>query len=87
VTVDLFVDGRSVDSGAGAAVLGHPAEAVAWLANTLATVGTSLEPGHLILPGSMTSAPFVTAGQKIEAIFSTLGTVSATFVPGSADAE
>ncbi len=87
VTVALFVDGACVDSGAGAAVLGHPAEAVAWLANSLATFGTSLEPGHLILPGSMTSAPFVTAGQKVEAVFSTLGAVSATFVPGSTEAE
>jgi len=80
VTVDLFIDGQAIDSGAGEVVLGHPAEAVAWLANTLATFGAALEPGHLILPGAMTSAPFVTAGQKVEAVFSTLGPVSATFV-------
>lgn len=82
VTVDLFIDGQATASGAGDAVLGHPAEAVAWLVNTLATFGAALEPGHLILPGAMTTAPFVTAGQKVEAVFSTLGRVSATFVPG-----
>lgn len=83
VTVDLFIDGSEVDSGSGAAVLGHPAEAVAWLANTLATFGNALAPGHLILPGAMTSAPFLSAGQQVEAVFSTLGPVTATFVPGA----
>jgi 2-keto-4-pentenoate hydratase len=50
----------------GGAVVGHE-------------VGTILEPGHLVLPGAMTTAPFVAVGQKIEARFSTLGSVSVTF--------
>ena len=80
VIADLFVDGAQVASGSGRDVLGHPAAAVAWLANTLATFGTALEPGRLVLPGAMTTAPFVSAGQKIEARFSALGPVSVTFV-------
>ncbi|WP_328869158.1 fumarylacetoacetate hydrolase family protein [Streptomyces sp. NBC_00287] len=80
VVVDLVVDGERVDSGSGREVLGHPAAAVAWLANTLAEFGTSLEPGQVILPGAMTTAPFVTAGQKVEARFSVLGPVLVTFV-------
>ncbi|WP_371542949.1 fumarylacetoacetate hydrolase family protein [Streptomyces sp. NBC_00554] len=80
VTVDLTVDGEHVAAGSGSEVLGHPAAAVAWLANTLAAFGTALEPGHLVLPGAMTTAPFVHAGQKIEARFSGLGPVSVTFV-------
>ncbi|MEE1765194.1 2-keto-4-pentenoate hydratase [Streptomyces sp. SP18BB07] len=79
VTVDLLVDGERVASGSGREVLGHPAAAVAWLANTLATFGTALEPGHVVLPGAMITAPFVSAGQKIEARFSALGPVSVTF--------
>ena len=80
VTVDLLVDDACVASGSGREVLSHPAAAVAWLANTIAAFGTTLAPGHLVLPGAMTEAPFVTAGQRAEARFSDLGTVSASFV-------
>ncbi|WP_369254854.1 2-keto-4-pentenoate hydratase [Streptomyces sp. R35] len=80
VAVDLLVDGERVASGSGREVLGHPAATVAWLANTLAAFGTALEPGQLVLPGAMTTAPFVSAGQKIEARFGALGPVSVTFV-------
>ncbi|WP_326595863.1 2-keto-4-pentenoate hydratase [Streptomyces sp. NBC_01803] len=79
IVVDLLLDGARVAAGSGAAVLGHPAAAVAWLANTLGSFGTALAPGHLVLPGAMTTAPFVTAGQRIEARFSALGPVSLTF--------
>ncbi|WSP87152.1 hypothetical protein OG289_03315 [Streptomyces sp. NBC_01235] len=57
-------------------VLGHPAAAVTWPANTLAAFGTALEPGHLILPGMMTGAPFVDAGQQVETRLGGLGSVS-----------
>ncbi|ULR48542.1 2-keto-4-pentenoate hydratase [Streptomyces deccanensis] len=80
VTVDLLVDGACVASGRGREVLGHPAAAVAWLANTLAAFSTSLAPGEIVLPGAMTEAPFVTAGQGVEARFSGLRPVSASFV-------
>ncbi|GGN57833.1 2-keto-4-pentenoate hydratase [Streptomyces albiflavescens] len=80
VTADLLVDGEQVASGSGYEVLGHPAAAVAWLANTLADFDTALDPGHLVLPGALTTAPFVRAGQQIEARFSTLGPVAVTFV-------
>ncbi|MGN9760039.1 2-keto-4-pentenoate hydratase [Streptomyces sp. SD31] len=80
VTVDLVIDGEPVASGGGKEVLGHPAAAVAWLANTLAAFGTALEPGHLVLPGAMTTAPFVSAGRRTEARFGCLGAVSVTFV-------
>ncbi|MFE1880223.1 2-keto-4-pentenoate hydratase [Streptomyces diastatochromogenes] len=80
VTVDLLLDGERLATGSGREVLGHPAAAVAWLANTLAGFGTALEPGQLILPGAMTTAPFVSAGHTVEARFSGLGPVSVTFV-------
>ncbi|MEU1799731.1 fumarylacetoacetate hydrolase family protein [Streptomyces sp. NPDC019937] len=79
VLVDLVVDGERVASGSGGEVLGHPAAAVAWLANTLADFGTALRSGHLVLPGTMTGAPFVSAGRRIEARFGGLGPVSVTF--------
>ncbi|MGX1566202.1 2-keto-4-pentenoate hydratase [Streptomyces sp. NPDC055506] len=80
VLVDLLVDGERVASGSGREVLGHPAAAVAWLADTLSAFDITLEPGHVVLPGAMTTAPFVTAGQKVEARFSGLGPVSVSFV-------
>ncbi|MGW2051712.1 2-keto-4-pentenoate hydratase [Streptomyces sp. NPDC001858] len=80
VTAELLIDDLSVAVGTGKEVLGHPAAAVAWLAGALAAFGTGLEPGHLVLPGTMTGAPFVTAGSRVEARFSGLGSVSVTFV-------
>ncbi|WP_432087928.1 2-keto-4-pentenoate hydratase [Streptomyces sp. bgisy095] len=80
VNVDLLVDGSRVATGSGREVLGHPAAAVAWLANALAAHGRGLDPGHVILPGAMTTAPLIGAGQKAEARFGALGSVSVSFV-------
>jgi 2-keto-4-pentenoate hydratase len=54
-TVGMLINksGSRVAEGMGAASLGHPAEAVAWLANKLASFGTSLEPGDIVLSGSL----------------------------------
>jgi 2-keto-4-pentenoate hydratase len=75
----LYRNGEVVESGAGAAVLGHPAASVAWLVNKLHGFGTALEPGHVILPGSCTRAVDVHPGDEIVAEFATLGTVTARF--------
>jgi 2-oxo-3-hexenedioate decarboxylase/2-keto-4-pentenoate hydratase len=79
ISAELFLDGESAGSGTGAAVLGHPAAAVAWLANALAGFGVELRAGHLVLPGSMSVAPFVRAGQRAEARFDVLGSVAVSF--------
>ena len=48
-----------VQTGAGAAVMGHPARAVAWLANKLSSLGTPLRAGHIVLSGAVSAAvPF-----------------------------
>ncbi|WP_158893926.1 2-keto-4-pentenoate hydratase [Amycolatopsis anabasis] len=72
----LEVDGAVVDSATGAAVLGHPAEALALAANLLAERGLALEPGWLVLTGGMTDAVEVTPGSRVAAHFSTLGDVT-----------
>ena len=79
VSAELVLDGEVVTIGTGADVLGHPAEAVAWLANTLASLGTHLEAGHVVLPGSCTRAIDVHAGSHIEGRFTGLGSVSLAF--------
>jgi 2-keto-4-pentenoate hydratase len=77
--VTLFRNGEPVGTGDGAAVLGHPAQAVAWLANTLASFDQSLQAGQIILPGAMCASVFAEAGQTFEARFTHLGSVSVRF--------
>jgi len=75
----LARNGRIVDTGAGGAVLGHPLNALVWLANTVAGHGVTLRAGDVVLPGSITASVPVTPGQTITATFAGLGTVTACF--------
>jgi 2-oxo-3-hexenedioate decarboxylase len=72
----LQVDGTVVDSATGAAVQGHPAQALALAANALAERGLALEAGWIVLTGGMTDAVFVEPGQQIVAEFTNLGSVT-----------
>ncbi len=72
-------NGRIIDTAAGAAVLGHPAMAVAWLANRLAEYDISLKPGEIILSGALAKAVPFQNGDNFTATFSQLGSVSAAF--------
>lgn len=72
-------NGQVLNTGAGAEVLGHPAAAVAWLANKLAEYGQSLCPGDIILSGALTAASVIAAGDVFNASFSTIGSVKALF--------
>ena len=76
-------NGETVATGAGAAALGDPVGAVAWLANTLAPFGVVLEPGHFIMTGSLHAAFEVEPGDYVQADFDRLGSVSMTFKGGS----
>jgi 2-keto-4-pentenoate hydratase len=76
----LAKNGQVVNSGAGVAVWGHPAAAVAWLANKLAAFDVALEPGEIVLSGAVTAAVNVEAGDVVEAHFDRLGSVSVRFV-------
>ncbi|WP_425304649.1 2-keto-4-pentenoate hydratase [Amycolatopsis vancoresmycina] len=74
----LEVDGQIVDTATGAAVQGHPAEALALAANTLAARGLALEPGWLVLTGGMTDAVPLHRASRIAAHFSHLGSLTLT---------
>lgn len=78
--VELAEDGSELHRGDGAAVLGHPAAAVAWLADVLAGYGQHLPAGSLVLSGSMTRAVPAVRGRSYRAAFTSLGTVSCRFV-------
>ncbi|MFL5591756.1 MAG: 2-keto-4-pentenoate hydratase [Ktedonobacteraceae bacterium] len=79
VHVTMTRDGEEVGSGTGAAVLGHPAAAVAWLANKLTEFGTSLEAGQLVLPGAMCAAVPIGQGDTFRAAFDRLGDIAISF--------
>lgn len=68
------------ESGVAAAVLGHPAMGVAWLANKLAQHGDRLEAGEIVLAGSFTRPMWVERGDTIVADYHELGALSCRFV-------
>lgn len=76
----LEKNGQIVSLGAGAAVLGHPAAAVAMLANHLGARGQEIPAGTLILSGGVTEAVAVEAGDHVCLRVQGLGSVSMRFV-------
>ncbi|WP_003542207.1 2-keto-4-pentenoate hydratase [Desulfotomaculum nigrificans] len=76
----LEKNGEMVNNGAGAAVWGHPAAAVAWLANKLAAYDIALEPGEIILSGAITAAVDANAGDVFTVSFHSLGTLNLKFI-------
>lgn len=72
-------NGETTGTGAGAAALGNPVKAVAWLANTLAPFGVTLEPGHFVMTGALHAAFPVAPGDVVRADFDRLGPVTARF--------
>ena len=72
----LEVDGEVVDSAAGAGVLGHPAEALAFAANQFGRRGHTLEPGWIVLTGGMTAAVPLRDRSVVAAHFTNLGSVT-----------
>ena len=78
--VVLKKNGEVVATGAGAAVLGHPAKSVSMLAQMLAERGETIPAGTFIMTGAITEAIMVDAGDNITADFQELGSVSIRFV-------
>ena len=68
-------NGELVATGAGAAALGDPLHAVAWLANTLHPLGVTLEAGHVVMTGALHAAVPLAAGDVFRAEFDWLGPV------------
>jgi 2-oxo-3-hexenedioate decarboxylase len=68
-------NGALVATAAGAAVLDHPAAAVAWFVRKLATRGRRLEAGTVVMAGALTAAVPVGPGDVITVEFDRIGTV------------
>jgi 2-keto-4-pentenoate hydratase len=68
-------NGALVATASGAASLGHPAAAVAWLVRSLAADGEGLRAGDIVLSGGLTAAVNVGAGDVVTATIDRLGSV------------
>lgn len=80
VGMTLEKNGEIVATGAGAAALGHPANAVAWLANTLGELGIGLNKGEVILSGSLAAMVPVKAGDQLRISLGGIGSAAVRFV-------
>src|SRR5207302_3939233 len=66
----LEMNGEMRATGSGAAVLGHPADAIAWLVNKMADMNAGgLEEGDLVMAGGLVEAYAVEPGDHLRAEF------------------
>jgi len=79
VGVAFYRNSGIEETGLSAGVLGHPAMAIAWLANKLAPFDVTLQPGHFLLSGSFTRPVWAARGDTLHADFGELGGVAVTF--------
>jgi 2-oxo-hept-3-ene-1,7-dioate hydratase len=80
VSALLYRNGVIEESGVAAAVLNHPANGVAWLANKLAPYNVTLEPGQVILGGSFTRPTHARSGDSFHVDYGPLGSIACRFV-------
>ncbi|WP_063043880.1 2-keto-4-pentenoate hydratase [Nocardia pseudovaccinii] len=81
VVMRMYADDELVSEGTGAACLGDPLNAVAWLARTARDYGEPLRAGQIILSGALGPMVPTPPGTRIRAEIGPLGSVSATFSP------
>ncbi len=72
-------NGAVESTAAGAAILGNPWEALAWLARRASALGKPLKAGDLVLAGALADAVFVTPGDHVLVEFAQLGSLSVSF--------
>ncbi|MFL9867439.1 2-oxopent-4-enoate hydratase [Paraburkholderia fungorum] len=76
----LDKNGTRAAEGVGAAALGHPADAVAWLANTLGELGVPLLAGEVVLSGSLAALIPVACGDQLHMRIEGIGSCSVRFI-------
>jgi 2-oxo-hept-3-ene-1,7-dioate hydratase len=76
----LYRNAEIEETGLSCGVMGHPANAIAWLANKLAELDYALEAGQMLLAGSFVRPVWAQVGDTIRADFADLGSISIQFV-------
>jgi 2-keto-4-pentenoate hydratase len=79
LTGTTSINGVEVGQGKSSAVMGHPIEALSWLANSRARRGLGLRRGEFVLTGSVVETRWVSAGDQVIVAVSDLGCVEARF--------
>jgi 2-keto-4-pentenoate hydratase len=74
-----LINGTEAGRGTGADVLGHPHNALAWLANHLAAEGRGLHAGQIVLTGSLVKTIWLNAGDHVVMELEGLGRLEARF--------
>lgn len=74
-TVSLIVNGSRVGQGSGAAVLGHPVNALHWLVNNVTGRGMDIRKGELVTTGTWTGIYMAQPGDVVCADFGELGRI------------
>ena len=69
----LTINGREIGHGKGGDVMGNPLNALAWLADKLASAGTPLKRGMIVMTGSMVPIQYPVAGDRVVIEVSGLG--------------
>ena len=72
--MEMTINGSVVSTGMGAAALGNPLNAAAWLARTLAERGEPLKTGDVLLAGALGPMVALTSGDRVQANVGTIGT-------------
>ena len=80
VRVSVRINGAEVATADGSAVLGHPHNSLTFLAAKLAQFGETVRAGDYIMSGSFTRQFPLAQGDRVEAAFAGIGTVSASVV-------
>ena len=70
-----FINGKNVGEGHGRDVMGHPLDALAWMANNLASRGLGLWRGDVVITGSLVASKFPKAGDAVRFDAGSLGAV------------
>ena len=78
----MQINGETVSLGVGAAALGHPLNAAAWLASTLAARGEPLRAGDIVLAGALGPMVALKPGDQVVAHVGGLGSCSFTYAKG-----
>ena len=76
----LEKNGEIVVTGAGAATMAHPVNAMVWLANMLGTLGIALKAGDIVLSGAMGAMVPVVKGDNLRMTIGGIGGCSVRFI-------